>query len=263
MTPLIEYTLDGRIDRIAVAIERLRSFCPPEGYWVAFSGGKDSVVLYDLAVKAGVQFDAHYQVTTVDPPEVIRFIREHYPTVRFERPEQSMWQLVAVNGYPPTRIARYCCEELKERGGEGRTVITGVRWAESVARRKRGMAELCYKTRRNLLHPIIDWSDSDVWDYIHQEQLPYCLLYDEGFKRIGCVMCPMGATRQMERDARRWPRIYNAYLRAFDRMIADCAAKGKPRTWQTTQEVMDWWIYGRKEEHSDQYSLFGDVKGDE
>lgn len=254
--PLIEYTLDGKLDRIEVALMRLRSFCPPEGYWFAHSGGKDSIVAHDLAVKAGVLFDAHYQVTTVDPPEVIRFIREHYPAVKFERPEKTMWQMIVREGYPPTRIARYCCEELKERGGEGRTVITGVRWAESVARRKRGMTELCYKTGRNLIHPIIDWSDADVWEYIHQEHLPYCSLYDEGFKRIGCVMCPMGNTRQMQRDAKRWPRIYNAYLRAFDRMIAECVAKGRPRTWKTAQEVMDWWIGDNSPVPVEQLALF-------
>ena len=245
---LIEYTLDGPIDRVAQAIERLRSFEPPEGYWLAHSGGKDSCTIYRLAEMAGVRFDAHYQVTTVDPPELLRFIRQHYPTVAWERPAKTMWQLVAVNGYPPTRLARYCCEELKERGGEGRTVITGIRWAESAKRKGRGMVEQCYKSRRNLLHPIIDWSDGDVWEFIRREGLAYCSLYDEGFKRLGCVMCPMGGAPQMARDAARWPTIYRAYVRAFDRMIVACAAKGKPRTWATGEDVMRWWIYGRETE---------------
>ena len=47
-------------DKVQVAIMRLQQFQPPEGYYLAFSGGKDSVVLYDLAVKSGVKFDAHY-----------------------------------------------------------------------------------------------------------------------------------------------------------------------------------------------------------
>lgn len=246
--PLIEYTLDGPVDRVAIAVERLRSFEPPEGYWLAFSGGKDSVVLYRLAEMAGVCFDAHYQVTTVDPPELLRFIRAHYPAVAWERPEKTMWQLIAVNGYPPTRLARYCCEDLKERGGDGRTVLTGVRWAESAKRKTRSMVEACYTGRKHYVHPIIDWADSDVWQFIRSEGLAYCSLYDEGFKRLGCVMCPMGDTRQMERDAQRWPMIYRAYLRAFDRMIEAWAAKGKPRTWASSEECVRWWIYGRESE---------------
>lgn len=214
------------------------------------------MVLYRLAELAGVRFDAHYQVTTVDPPELLRFIRQHYPTVAWERPDKTMWQLVAVNGYPPTRLARYCCEELKERGGEGRTVITGIRWAESAKRKSRAMVEACYTGRKHYVHPIIDWSDADVWEFIRREGLAYCSLYDEGFKRLGCVMCPQGNTRQMERDAERWPAIYRAYVRAFDRMIAACAAKGKPRTWATGEECMKWWIGANDKIDDDQLALF-------
>lgn len=254
--PLLEYTLDGPIDRVALAIERLRSFEPPEGYWLAFSGGKDSVALLRLAEMAGVRFDAHYQVTTVDPPELVQFIRREYPGVAFEMPENTMWQMIVAHGCPPTRLSRYCCEDLKEGGGDGRVVLTGVRWAESAKRKERGMVEPCYKHRRTMVHPIIDWADSDVWEFIHRESVPYCGLYDEGFRRLGCVMCPMGGAPQMQRDALRWPKLYASYLRAFDRMIAACAAKGKPRTWQTGQEVMDWWIGANAREDDAQAGLW-------
>lgn len=255
--PLLEYTLDGPVDRVAVAIERLRSFEPPEGYWLAHSGGKDSCTIYRLAEMAGVRFDAHYQVTTVDPPELLRFIRAHYPTVAWERPDMTMWQLIVKEGGPPSRLMRYCCRHLKERGGDGRLVLTGVRWAESAKRKTRAMAEACYTGRKHYLHPIIDWSNDDVWEFIHREGLPYCSLYDEGFKRLGCVMCPMGNTRSMQREAARWPTIYRAYVRAFDKMIAACAAKGKPRTWATGEECMKWWIGANEKIDDDQMVLFG------
>ena len=64
-------------DRVQTAIDRLRNFEPPEGYHLAFSGGKDSQCIYHLAQMAGVKFDAHYNMTSVDPPELIYFIREH------------------------------------------------------------------------------------------------------------------------------------------------------------------------------------------
>ena len=46
--------------------------CEDAGYWLAFSGGKDSIVLHRLAEMAGVKFDAHYGLTTIDPPELVQ-----------------------------------------------------------------------------------------------------------------------------------------------------------------------------------------------
>ena len=132
---LVEETLFGTHDKVQIAIDRLRTFEPTEGYYLAFSGGKDSQAVYHLCREAGVKFDAHYSLTTVDPPEVIYFMREHYPDVAVEHPGITMWDLIVKKGMPPTRIVRYCCDRLKERGGQGRFVITGVRWAES-SRRK-------------------------------------------------------------------------------------------------------------------------------
>ena len=65
-----------------------------DGYYLAFSGGKDSVVLYVLAKMAHVKFQAHYHLTTVDPPELVRFIREAFPDVKVEYPELTMWDLI-------------------------------------------------------------------------------------------------------------------------------------------------------------------------
>ena len=86
--------------RADLAIERLRAFQPPEGYYLAFSGGKDSVCIKALADMAGVKYDAHYSVTTIDPPELLRFIREHHGDVVWDRPKQTMWRAVIKNGAP-------------------------------------------------------------------------------------------------------------------------------------------------------------------
>lgn len=124
------------------AIEFLRSFERPEGYYLAFSGGKDSCVIKHLADKAGVKYRAVYHVTSVDPPELVAFIKKYHPDVEREIPRDSegkpitMWNLIPKKGMLPTRIARYCCASLKEPGGDGMFAITGVRWAESVNRSK-------------------------------------------------------------------------------------------------------------------------------
>lgn len=116
------------------AIERLKAFEPNDGYYLAYSGGKDSDCIKILAYLAGVKFQAVHNLTTVDAPETIYYIRNQ-GDVQIESPKESMWQLIVRKGIPPTRVFRYCCSELKERGGRGKVVITGVRWAESVKRR--------------------------------------------------------------------------------------------------------------------------------
>lgn len=113
---------EGR-DKVDKAILRLQTYEPEEGYYLCFSGGKDSVVIKALADMAGVKYDAHYRVTSVDPPELVRFIKNEYPEVEFEYPRDkngnriTMWTLIAQKQMPPTRLARYCCAYLKETGG--------------------------------------------------------------------------------------------------------------------------------------------------
>ena len=133
---------DGQIrDKVEASIQRLKAFCPPEGYYVAFSGGKDSQCVYHLCKLAGVKFDAHYNVTSVDPPELVKFIKTHYPDVKFEHQHDkngkpiTMWNLIPEQRMPPTRLARYCCAKLKETNGKGRYTVTGVRASESVSRK--------------------------------------------------------------------------------------------------------------------------------
>lgn len=138
-----KFATDGEIcDKVELAIKRLKAFEPPEGYYVAFSGGKDSQCIYHLCQMAGVKFDAHYNVTSVDPPELVQFIKDRYPDVHRDFPMDedgnvvTMWNLIPVELMPPTRIVRYCCAVLKETNGKGRYTVTGVRQAESANRKR-------------------------------------------------------------------------------------------------------------------------------
>lgn len=292
---------DGQVrTKVETAIKRLQSFEPPEGYYVAFSGGKDSQCIYHLCQMAGVKFDAHYSVTSVDPPELVQFIKRQYPEVIFDLPRYAdggritMWNLISQKDMPPTRLARYCCEELKECNGEGRIVVTGVRWAES-ARRKaahdvaiisgkpkttkktaqefgadyrinksgalvlnddndpaRRMVEHCYRTQKVMVNPIVDWETEDVWTFLNEiAKVPHCCLYDQGYKRLGCIGCPMNRTTAAA-DLERWPKYKELYLRAFARMIKVREETGKdnlhPVDWSTPEKVMEWWLQGQKKE---------------
>ena len=232
------------IDPVRRAIDRLQEYEPPEGYYLAFSGGKDSQCIYHLAKEAGVKFDAHYNVTTVDPPPLLQFIKKNYPDVAFDLPKMTMWELIPHKRMPPTRIVRYCCKALKERGGDGRVVITGVRAAESNGRMK---FAAIWKTGWPLkgsrsLNPIIDWSEADVWGYIDSRKLEYCNLYDKGFCRIGCVGCPMAGPKMQMFEFRMFPTIYKKYLKAFQEMVDKRIADGMETQWKTGEDVMDWWL---------------------
>lgn len=223
---------------------------------------------------AGVKFDAHYNLTTVDPPELVRFIKKEYPDVEIHYPTLSMWRLIEKKGLPPTGMARYCCSELKEGGGAGRFVVTGVRWAESVRRKntrkliefdaygskskksienreiflnsdndeKRRMIENCTIKGKHILNPIVDWENWEVWSFIKSNKIPYPKLYDKGFDRIGCIGCPLQNRKGKIRDFELWPKYKQNYIKAFDRMLKNREEKGLENNWKTGQEVFDWWL---------------------
>jgi len=244
--------LFGR-DKVVEAIERLKMFEPPEGYYLAFSGGKDSQCIYHLAEMAEVKFDAHYNITGIDPPELVKFIREKYPKVQRHHPTIHIGKLIEKKMMPPTRVVRFCCDFLKERGGENRRIVTGVRWAESVKRSKRKIVEYCFKDQsKQYINPIIDWSDNDVWDFLEKNNIEVCNLYKEGFKRLGCVGCPMAGKKRIA-EFERWPKIKDRWLRAFDRAVKSRREKikagadhlkfsGMFECWQSAEDMWEWWM---------------------
>lgn len=253
--------------------------------YVAFSGGKDSVSVYGVCRLAAERLNIdlldmcefHYNITTVDPPELVQFIKTQFPFVHRDRPEKTMWQLIIENKMPPTGLMRYCCAELKERGGKGRFCITGVRWAESRRRKNtrgafenmgstvktkrilledndedRQMLEHCIPKQKYICNPIVDWSDDMVWEFIKEENLPYCELYNKGWKRVGCIGCPMAGSKERQSRLASYPKFRDQYIRTFEKMIKSRKDAGLTCTWRTGEEVMDWWCNEEeKQEMSD------------
>lgn len=229
-------------NKVAVAIKRLWQHEPPEGYYLAFSGGKDSVVIHHLAVQAGVKFDAHYNVSPIDPPEIYAFIREHYPDVAWDKHAKGFWKQFLVDG-PPMRYMRWCCGMIKEAGGIGRVKMMGVRRAESTMRQGRSMLEE-HRKHPGTYHflPIVDWIENEVWEYIRMYDLPYCHLYDEGYDRLGCVLCPFEPPRITRRNLERFPKVVGNWRRAFERYYQKRIERGTPLSFASSEEYWQWWL---------------------
>ena len=266
------------LDKVQVAIDRLRAFealaleYSPEGYYLCDSGGKDSSVIKELAIMAGVKHGVHHNHTTLDHPETVYFVRRekaryeamgipytiHYPKMAFP-------QLMRKKKMAPTMTMRYCCKELKENYGAGRVCITGVRWSESVRRAGcRGVAEVitkkksdklillndndesrkefetCQMKGKRVVNPIIDWTDDDVWEFIGQRHIVANPLYAMGYKRVGCVGCPMGTHNAEELDA--MPKYKANWLRWFGHLIEDARQNGRPCRFETAEDYYNWWV---------------------
>lgn len=112
------------------------------GYYLAFSGGKDSQALFHMTHLAGVKFRGHMNLTSVDPPEVIRFVKRNYPEVELIKPKKSIFQIAIKKQILPTMRVRWCCAEYKETSGAGKVTLIGVRKAESTRRAKRNEVEI-------------------------------------------------------------------------------------------------------------------------
>ena len=234
-----------------------------DGFFLAFSGGKDSQALYHVTKMAGVLFKGHFSPTSVDPPDLIRFIKNEYPSVEWGHLDFSIYQRAVERRILPTMRVRWCCADFKETAGAGKVTLIGIRKEESARRAKRhevevsnkkfsgsldefedwSKAEIERKTKRKtkrkinedefsvksdsevhcingkdsiLISPIFDWTEKDIWYFLDKIiGAPHCKLYDEGYKRIGCILCPMSAPKSKQRDIERFPHVKRNWIKAI------------------------------------------------
>ena len=196
------------------AVERIRCYCRGRKTLVAFSGGKDSQVCYHLCKDAGIEFSAQYSITRFEPPELMGFIRTNYPDVTFRRAyKMSLYEQIARYGLP-NRFFRWCCD-AKHAKTEGFDIaVIGVRAEESYRRAKNWRMFGQKKDRTYYICPIIDWTEVEVWEYLNSNNIPHCRMYDEGYNRIGCVLCPL-SMKNHDKDVVRYPKIVELLKKAF------------------------------------------------
>lgn len=236
--------------------EKLALTYSDKGFYLAFSGGKDSQCLYHIAKLAGVKFEAHYIHTGIDHPELVRFIHKYYSDVKSDFPDTTFWRLVRKKKMLPTQLMRYCCAVLKETNGAGAVTLTGVRRAESTKRKKRNAFEVsnhlfssddekefeewrkeqiakntnqdqfaeqgetevrCISGKdKIIINPILNWTDKDVWYFL-----------DNVAKVPHCALYDKGWERlgclfcpmAKQKELHRMEREYPKYKQAYLRVI--------------------------------------------
>ncbi|HAK87609.1 MAG: hypothetical protein A2X55_08800 [Nitrospirae bacterium GWB2_47_37] len=248
-------------DKINEAIDFLREHEPPEGYDVRFSGGKDSIVMYDIVKKSGVKYIVHYNFTTIDPPEVTRFMLTNYPEIKWLRPKKTFFQYMLSAGLP-TKKKRWCCDKLKHRvhprGGPKR-IIVGIRSEESPKRAQRGRIVWNKDSRKMQYCPIFHFDEDEVWEYIESNNLSYPDLYNQtggNFKRLGCVVCPFLCRSGgiLQRHKERWPRFYEKFEKTVEVYFRSKEEWYKSKGVYTAGQLLEMWYKSEslfKEEDSD------------
>ena len=239
---------------------------PENGYFNTFSGGKDSQALFHIVKMSGVKFKTYMSLTSVDPGDVIRFVKTEYPSVIRQKPKMSIFQKAVEMGILPTMRVRWCCAEFKESAGAGKVTLIGIRKEESARRAKRhevevsskkfsgnldefedwSKSEIESKTKRKskrkinedefsvntdnevrcingkdsiLISPIFDWTEKDVWYFLNNIiKAPHCKLYDEGYTRLGCILCPMSQHKQKLKEMQRFPHVKRNWIEAIKKI---------------------------------------------
>lgn len=209
--------LQKKVDR---SIRLLRAV-KAEEIELSYSGGKDSDVILTLAKMAGINYRAIYKNTTIDPPGTIKHCRDN--GVEIFQPKYCFFDLIQKKGFP-SRFTRFCCSELKEYKILP-VSVQGIRRCESTKRAMMYKEPIICRTfgrkenHVNVILPILEWSNRDVWDFVHAEGIKcHPLYYDDNGKfdvtrRLGCLGCPLQSDRGLS-DFIKYPNLVKAWVRA-------------------------------------------------
>ena len=218
---MITESLQKKIDQSIRLLQQVQKAHPDEVIEIAYSGGKDSDVILQLAKEAGIRYEAIYKNTTIDPPGTIRHAQEMGAIII--RPKRTFAELIQKKG-APTRFARFCCSELKEYKVRDIAVM-GVRRSESAKRAERySEPTQCrfYGSKKNhveAIYPILEWTNEDVAEFIADRKIKCAPIYydaDGTFhveRRLGCICCPLASKKNRIDEFRKHPGMVRFYLR--------------------------------------------------
>ena len=218
---MISEELQRKIDGSIKLLRAVQKSRPNEIIEVAYSGGKDSDVILQLAKEAGINYDAIYKNTTIDPPGTIKHAQEMGATIL--NPKKAFRQLIEEKGFP-NRFRRFCCSELKEYKVRDVCVI-GVRREESRKRDERYKepteCRICRDSERiSAIYPILEWTTKDVADFLQDRGIKCApVYYDENGmfhteRRLGCMCCPLTSKKKRIDEFKMYKGMVRFYIKA-------------------------------------------------
>lgn len=265
--------LDKKIAGSIKLLQSVQKAHEGEEIELAYSGGKDSDVILQLAKEAGINYRAIYKNTTIDPPGTIAHVKENGVEIR--QPQKTFFQLITEKDMMPNRWARFCCAYLKEYKILD-TCIMGVRRAESVKRAARYSEPTeCryYGSKKNhveAVYPILEWTNDDVRDFIIDRNIKLAPVYygENGElhieRRLGCVGCPLASHKHRLRELQKYPNMVKAYIRALQ---ANKEIKKNNAVWTKHTDPYDYLVHDlfypsigyKNYKYTIHRNLFGDI----
>lgn len=224
----LDYLKDEAFSFVRQAAARF----PEENIVLSFSGGKDSTVTADVAIKAlsNPSLVHIFGNTTLEFPSTVAYAeryRDNHPLAIFQiakNDEQNFYDVCEDIG-PPARMMRWCCSMFKTGPitrvinslYRNQQILTfyGIRKAESVSRSKYNRIEENTESvkiqQQTVASPIFFWGDIDIWLYILSEKIDFNDAYRLGYDRVGCWCCPNNNQRAqflsriyMPEQSKRW-----------------------------------------------------------
>ena len=201
-------------------------------FYVAFSGGKDSVVALDIVQRAlpHNEFKVVFGNTDMEFPTTTELVQKlsrkcSDEDIEFLEAASNMTSKESWNIFgPPARKVRWCCtvhktapviNMLSDKFANGKlrcVMITGVRGDESVSRSEYDEMSMGKKMAGQYsFHPILEWSSAEIYLYIYSQGLLLNDAYKYGFNRVGCIMCPNSSEKHEYIKRQCFPELVDEY----------------------------------------------------
>ena len=246
-------------------------------FYVAFSGGKDSIVTLDIVQRAlphnefkvlfgdtGMEFSDTYDVVdrikSFCKKEEIEFLEAksdltpEYTWKEFGPPAQTMrWCCSVHKTAPQINLLRKYTNNPKFKG----MAFTGVRGDESASRSEYEGISYGEKIKGQYsCHPILEWNTAELFLYIYSRDLIINEAYKKGNSRAGCLVCPLAASKNMYFKECAYSSNSNGYptTTTFNNIILETTSK-ELLTQSAVEEFMN--IGGWKARRSGKELLMG------